>query len=175
MSFPGQDGFGSAKAGVSSTTTDNGWSKIRVTKLEASATVFRIGKANGEDAQIELLKVSTEAGAETIEVAGQNLPKYAGFEATVNIVAVEGKAASASVGIGIDSKIGIQGNSFNLKVFGTGVKIGEVIGISFMGSEININLTKIDYKEKWNQLQNPDRLTDIMIGGPVSALVWLIM
>lgn len=180
-SFSGKDGFGNADANASSNTIDYGWGKRRVTKVDASTTVFRIGTAVDKNVKIELLKTFAEARAETFEIGDHNLPKFAGFEVTVSFVAVEGEAWNASAGLGLDTKVGIKDTSFDLTVFGTGFRVGTVIGISFFGSEVNINLEKINFKKKGEELINLAREDpvaalglSINMSNPFSMIIWMV-
>lgn len=175
--------FGRAEARASSKTNDHGWAKSQVTELDLSGTIFRLEKVAGEDIQLDVFKAAGNARYETFQIGrGGGVPKFAGFEVKVNVVALEGKAWDFSGGLGIDSKIGVKDKSFDLKLCGTGIKVGTVMGVSFLGSEFNVDFEKIDWKKKVREVQN---LTDKgaartsfeafkIISNPFGPLIWLL-
>lgn len=164
-------------ANASSKTTGDGLVKVRVTKADASTTAFRIDKAGGKEVKIELVKTSVGGRAENFQVGDGIIPKYVGVEATISLLAVEGKAFKASAGLGMDFTIGIKDKSFDLKLFGIGFKVGTVMGISFMGSELSVDLEKVEYKSKMEELRSGKVhpvARNILFRHPVGWLIWLV-
>lgn len=150
MSENNKERFGRAHAGVKSETTDHGWAKGRVTQLDASTTVVHLEKVADADIKLEFFKTAINGRYETFEIGGQNFNKFLGVEATVSLIALDVGEGTLNItlGVGVDNTFGIKDQSLDVSLFGMGFKIGKVMGISFLGSEINMDVTRLFEKYK---------------------------
>lgn len=166
--------YGHLHAGIRSRTHDYGWSKRRVTELDVHSTVLHLDKAPGRNVTIDAFNVAAGGRYETFEVGGQIFNKYAGLEAKMSFVAVEGKAFKASLALGISTEFGIKDHSVGLEYLGFGVKVGEVMGVEFLGSEFSIDFGKIDFAKKVEELKQIEKVAPVGVMNPIFALAWLV-
>ncbi|KZP14165.1 hypothetical protein FIBSPDRAFT_868543 [Athelia psychrophila] len=128
------------------------------------------------DKQIKIGLVRSSAGGrlENFEIGGV-VPRaeYRGVEAAVSLLA----GVQRFCGPGHRFHIGMKDRSFDMTALGGGFKVGAVMGVSFVGSEVNVDLEKIDFKQKGKELAagKIDLFTrHILCRHPVGRLIWLV-
>ncbi|WVQ99127.1 hypothetical protein IAU59_006259 [Kwoniella sp. CBS 9459] len=139
---------GYATAGASSESKDiiDGVLAHTVHQANASASVFHVEQTKGgpvEQCKVDILSVGAEAQAESVEIVGVSIPKYAGVDASVNLVKMDAGPFALNLGAGVNTDFGIKGTSVEAHVAGCGVTIGTTIGISAFGSGFSIDFTKL--------------------------------
>eukprot|EP01084_Bolivina_argentea_P106823 191070_1 len=114
------------KADSSASATMNG---IPGAKAHAGAKTYTISDKNG-DLGLELATVDSSAEASLIDVR---------FDVKATLVKGNAGPFSGSAAIGIETGAGIKDNSLDCKIAGTGFTIGQKVGMSFMGSNVEFD------------------------------------
>lgn len=136
-----------ATVGASSKTTKvaGDWLTSSDTEADVSVSVFNVqsdGDSPLQHVKVDVIQGSVNADYQSAAVCGVNLSKYAGIDAHVNLVNIEGGPFTANLGLGADTDVGIKDESVSVHYLGTGVTLGSTIGISVFGSGISLDLKK---------------------------------
>ncbi|CAF1389202.1 unnamed protein product [Rotaria sordida] len=113
------------------------------------------------EAEVVLFKIISDSGSTITTVdfeilkaqIGVKIGSYNGFELYVTLV--EGKVfvLDIKIGAGISSGVGINQDSYETKVFGTGYFVGRRIGISVFDSEFGVDFKRFFSDEQWNAVK----------------------
>lgn len=72
--------------------------------------------------------------------AGAKAGSYIGVDAGAHLYSMENESAKLKIGFGVDTGVGVQNSSLQLKFIGTGFSFGRETGISFFGNEFTCKL-----------------------------------
>jgi hypothetical protein len=120
---------------ANATVGENG-TLFKTVTAEARASVMHLAKSTGkpiEQVNVDVFTASVGATAGT----------YVGVEANVSLVKAEASIFDLTLGIGVDTGLGIKDDSLDLKFAGCGFQIGRKVSISVFGCGFGIDFGRL--------------------------------
>ncbi|THH02404.1 hypothetical protein EW026_g413 [Hermanssonia centrifuga] len=111
---------------------------------EATASAIHVAKTKGrpiEQVEVDILEAGASASAEAFGTKYFPIPllKYAGAEAHVNLLKAKASVFDLSLGLGVDTDVGVKDGSVGLHLAGCGITVGRKLSISAFGTGIGID------------------------------------
>lgn len=135
--------FGRVDMGIQ---TDKTWPCFKTYGAEAKAAFFKsVEQAGKKIDQADYSLFEAEAGFEKgyVNISGVDIPSYAGFHATANLINVDYGGAHFNLGVGVDTGYGVKDGSAHFEFLGTGIMIGKTTGIEIFGSTLSIDFSSL--------------------------------
>ncbi|CAK1365377.1 hypothetical protein CB0940_08955 [Cercospora beticola] len=79
----------------------------------------------------------------TAEIHGVKAPFYAGVGASIDLIQAEASIFDLTLGLGVESGIGVLDETAEIEFLGCGILIGRKVGISVFGNVFDVNLGRL--------------------------------
>lgn len=144
-----------------------------------SGLLFRTVTA---EARVSLMKILQQKGLKIEQVnsdiltayASATMGTYVGVEAGASLVELEASIFNANLGFGVGTGMGIKDGSVVVKILGTGVKLGQKIGVSVLGSGFEVDFGKLPWNEVVDALnKGGDEIDRWRIQAQKDSAAWL--
>ena len=99
---------------------------------EASASVFNFVTENSKIKTVSFDVLQAKVGAWASQGG-------LGVGISANLIDAEASVFDATLGVGLDTEVGVHDDSFTVEVLGTGITLGRKVGISVLGSHFGID------------------------------------